>query len=124
GRWRKVSPNTSSSTCLPRPAPAPRPKTLSRMPRPSSRRSIARPDNDPSLGAGFRLRPAARTGVDRRLARPPERIQLANDVAATAVFGGAGRLSVLLWHSVEPAGPAGGSPRNLCRVEEFRDQFP
>src|SRR5437868_10396940 len=66
---------------------------------------------------------SAETDVAQRLARPGERLQLDDDGAAAAVSRGAGRLSVLLWHPVEPAGSAGGAPRHFCRAEEFRDRF-
>src|SRR5271155_2057764 len=62
-------------------------------------------------------------GVAQRLARSGECLQLADDGAAAAVSRGAGRLSVLLWHPAEPAGPAGSAPRHVCRAEEFRDRF-
>src|SRR5712691_7800609 len=80
--------------------------------------------NDDPLRASRRGRPTgAASGIRRRLARPRERLQLANDGAAAAVSGGLGGLPVLLWHPVELAGPAGRAPWGLCRAEDFRDQY-
>ena len=92
--------------------------------REGERHSSARPEHDaPSEPlVGVPARPSA-PPLAEHLARPPERVQLADDGAAAAVSGGAGRLSVLLRHSVEPAGPPGRACRHLCRAEEFRDQF-
>src|SRR5260370_9595831 len=82
-----------------------------------------RPQYDAALGGSCRGGPARTPGgVAQRLARPGERLQLVDDGAAAALSRGVGWLSVLLWHPVEPAGPAGSAPGHVCRAEEFRDQ--
>ena len=58
-----------------------------------------RGNGDTALGAAGRGSPACAARRLSQLARPGERVQLADDGAAAAVSGGAGRLSVLLRRS-------------------------
>src|ERR1700756_823266 len=86
---------------------------------------MTKTSNDAALGAFPRDGRAAVAPhrVVGHLARPPERVQLADDGPAAAVSGGAGRVSILLRHSLEPAGPPGRACWHLCRAEEFHDRL-